>query len=306
MESESNLIWGIDLGGTKIEAAVIDSQTGHAICRLRVPTEAELGYEHILDQVIKVIEAVEAQSGWGRGNVVGIGTPGAIDPITGLLRNSNTTCLIGKPLSRDIASLLNCTVRLANDANCFAVAESKWGAGRDANTVFGVILGTGVGGGIVIHGSVLEGCNGIAGEWGHNLLDPNGAMCYCGKRGCVETVLSGPAISRRHFEAFQEELRLELISERAAQGDSNCQATLAETSFWLGKALAAVVNIIDPDVIVLGGGVSNLKGLYTEGKKSLYEFIFHDKPATRLVQAQLGDSAGVFGAALLTLDPKLK
>lgn len=293
-------LWGVDLGGTKIEVAVIEPHSKQALTRLRVPTEAHLGYPHILGQIEKVIQMAEAESGQSRASRIGVCTPGALDPHTKLLRNSNTTCLIGKPLKEDLDQLLGAETTLANDANCFALAEARLGAGRGHEVVFGIIMGTGVGGGVVIRGSVIEGANGIAGEWGHNLLDPNGVRCYCGRVGCVETVLSGPAIARRHREAFGENLALKEISQRAAEGDAHCKHTIAETCQWFGRALGPVVNILDPNFIVLGGGVSNLPDLYTLGYAALLPYEFHEQPKTKVIKAELGDSAGVFGAAMLT------
>ncbi len=291
--------WGIDLGGTKIEVAVIDPGSLKPITRLRQPTEAHLGYQHVLDQIKKTLELAERESGLSRGQQIGICTPGALDIETKLLRNSNTTCLIGKPLKTDLDQLLGVQTTLANDANCFALAEAMLGAGKASSVVFGVIMGTGVGGGIVVHRSVLDGLNGIAGEWGHNVLDPKGTPCYCGKTGCVETVLSGPGISKRHQLQTGEQLSLEVLNSKAMQGDESCRETLQQTYQWFGKALSVVVNILDPEMIVLGGGVSSLPGFYTEGVLALHQFTFHDSPKTKVVKASLGDSAGVFGAALL-------
>lgn len=293
-------LWGIDLGGTKIEVAIIDSQSYACVSRKRIPTEASQGYEHVLNQIQTLIEQVETESGIGRPAKIGIGTPGVSDPETSLIRNSNTICLIGKPLIEDLNKRLNVELVAANDANCFALAEAKLGAARGFNVVFGVILGTGVGGGIVIDGKVINGQMGIAGEWGHNVLDPNGEPCYCGKRGCVETILSGPAIERQFLGQFGESLSTVQINELAASGNLQAIEFLDHICEWLGKGLATVVNILDPDVIVLGGGVSNLPCLYTQGLTALHRSSFHDSASTPIVRAELGDSAGVFGAALLS------
>ena len=284
-----DLNWGIDLGGTKIECAVLDN--ARAIARRRVPTEADRGYEHILDQIGRVLDETAAEIGQ-RPFAVGIGTPGSADPRTGLMRNANTTALIGKALPADLQRKLGIAVRVANDANCFALAEATLGAAKGYHTVFGVILGTGVGGGLVVDGKVLGGASGIAGEWGHNVLEPGGLPCYCGKRGCVETVLSGPSLERWHEQRTGERLPLKKISEE----DGPTIDHLVDS--W-GRALSVVVNIFDPDAIVLGGGVSNIDRLYDEGAASLAHQVFHESYHPVVLRPLLGDSAGVFGASLL-------
>lgn len=292
--------WGVDLGGTKIEGAVLsDEKPPRAISRIRIPTEAHHGYEHILSRVALLLEQLSSDSG-ERPKVLGLGHPGTHDPISGRLKNSNTTCLNGKPLQGDLESLLGITVRAANDANCFVLAEGTMGAARGGAVVFGVIMGTGVGGGILVDGRVIEGCQGIAGEWGHNVLIENGPQCYCGKCGCVETLLSGPALERYYEQLSGQSLGLPEIAGRADLGDSAAVQVLGRFTELFGRALAAVINILDPHVVVLGGGVSNLSCLYSEGIRQTKRFVFCDCFNTRIVKHQLGDSAGVIGAALLT------
>lgn len=286
--------WGIDLGGTKIEGVVLD-ESGAARARLRVPTEAAGGYGHILEQIALLFRLLETEVG-PPSDVIGIGTPGTEDPDSGLLRNSNTVCLNGQPLSRDLSLLLGRDVRLANDANCFALAEATIGAARGCGVVFGVILGTGVGGGVVVDGRVLSGLHGIAGEWGHNELELNGAQCYCGKRGCVETVLSGPALERFYTGLSGTTRTLEEI---ATLDEPHARATIDRLCEGFGKAMSVVINILDPDGVVIGGGVGNVDALYAQGREELAKWVFNSEVRTQLLRPQLGDSAGVFGAALL-------
>ena len=234
--------------------------------------------------------------------------PGSISLKSGraLVKNSNTTCLNGRPFRDDLAHALGRDVRFANDANCFALAEATWGAARGARVAFGVILGTGVGGGVVLGGDrgapyAWDGAQGIAGEWGHVALDPvHGPPCYCGRRGCIETYLSGPAFERAYVERGGEALGLPEIALRAAAGEKRAASLVTERMDVFGRALATVIDILDPDVVVLGGGASNLDVFYSEGRDAVARWVFNDELATRLVKHQLGDSAGVLGAALLT------
>ncbi len=281
--------WGIDLGGTKIECAVLDG--ARAVARRRVPTEADGGYDHILGQIARVLDETAAEVGQRPGSV-GVGTPGSVDPRTGLMRNANTTALIGRPLPADLRSKLGIDVRVANDANCFALAEATLGAAKGCGTVFGVILGTGVGGGLVVDGKVLDGASGIAGEWGHNVLEPGGEPCYCGKRGCVETVLSGPSLERWYARQTGVSKRLQAIAQENGP-------TIDHLVEGFGKALSVVVNVFDPDAIVLGGGVSNVDRLYSDGAEALKRHVFHNDYHPVVLRPVLGDSAGVFGAAML-------
>ena len=296
-------LWGIDLGGTKIEGVVVSAaDPDRVIARTRIPTESALGYAHIVGRVRLVVEQLEATSGGVRPAVIGVGTPGAIEPGTGTLKNSNTTCLNGKPLARDLADTLGTETRLANDANCFALAEATLGAARGRDVVVGLILGTGVGGGIVVHRRVLDGLHGIAGEWGHNPMCGEAAACYCGRFGCVETVISGPALERFYESRAGARLALADIVDGAAH-DSAADATLCRLTDKFGEAIAAVINILDPDAIVVGGGVGNIRRLYDPvTRDAIRRHLFNPELRTALLRPTLGDSAGVFGAALLTVD----
>ena len=294
--------WGIDLGGTKIEGAIVDPLQGdRALWRLRLPTESERGYDHIVSQIRALVERLESASGLSRPPVVGFATPGAIEPATGAMKNCNTVCLNGRALRDDLAESLRVDVRLANDANCFALAEALLGAARGRRVVAGLILGTGVGGGIVVDGRVLEGLHGIAGEWGHNPMRDEHTPCYCGRDGCVETVISGPALERFYRERTGESARLDEIVGRAARGEATAVATLERLRDKFGEAIAAVINIIDPDAIVVGGGVGNIDALYDDAtRRAVGRHIFNPTLRTEFLKPLLGDSAGVFGAALLT------
>ena len=292
--------WGIDLGGTKIEGVVLKStRAPDPICRIRIDTESSGGYAHVVGRIRLLVDQMRTETGQ-EPQAIGIGTPGVLDPRTQTLKNCNTTCLNGQPLQRDLNEVLGCELVLANDANCFALSEARLGAAQGASTVFGIIMGTGIGGGIVIQERALYGCQGIAGEWGHNLLDASGPECYCGRKGCVETFISGPALQDYYASISGQQRRLPEIAQRAAQGsDPYAEATVARLISYFGRALASVVNILDPDVVVLGGGVSNVDLLYAEGVKETARHVFNDRLDTRIVKHQLGDSAGVFGAAML-------
>ena len=292
---------GIDLGGTKIEIIAL-GDGGEVLARRRVATP-QGDYPATLAAVAGLVAAVEDELGQ-RGSV-GVGMPGALSRRTGLVKNANSTCLIGKPLQGDLENLLGRPVRLANDANCFALSEAADGAAAGADVVFGVIIGTGVGGGIVVGGRVLEGPNAIAGEWGHNPLPlPAGAdlplpACYCGRAGCVETYLSGPGLAADHLRMAGAALSPAEIVAAAAAGEADCTATLARYADRLARALAGVINLLDPDVIVLGGGLSNIDALYDEVPSRWLPHVFSDAVSTRLVRAAHGDSSGVRGAAWL-------
>ena len=295
---------GIDLGGTKIEAIALGDE-GATLARRRTATPRG-DYGTTLDAIAELIKAVEAEAG-GQGSV-GLATPGAISPENGRIKNSNSEWLIGKPLAEDMEVRLGRPVRLANDADCFALSEAVDGAGEGAASVFGAILGTGVGGGIVIGGRLLRGPNAIAGEWGHNPLpwpadaERSGPPCYCGRAGCIETFLSGPGLARNHAGETGETLTADQIAAAAASGDGPSGATLARYEERLAKALASVINVIDPEVVVLGGGVSNIARLYDTVPKLWGAYIFSDTARTRLVRAHHGDSSGVRGAAWLWPD----
>ena len=289
---------GIDLGGTKIEIVAL-AEGSAELLRRRAPTPRG-DYRGTLLAVAGLVNEAEKQLGQ-RGSI-GIGIPGAESRVTGLIKNANSTWLIGQPLRRDLQTLLQREVRLANDANCFALSEATDGAAAGAAVVFGAILGTGVGGGLVVHGKVLCGANAIAGEWGHNRLpgdEPDWPACYCGRNGCVETFLSGPGMQREHAKANGEILDPEEIAARATAGDAACETTLRRYEQRLARALAQVINILDPHAIVLGGGVSNLDRLYENVPKLWGAQVFSDRVATRLLKNRHGDASGVRGAARL-------
>ena len=289
---------GIDLGGTKIEIVALGDDNTELL-RRRVPAPRG-DYMSTVAAVTDLVRHAESELG-GAGSV-GIGIPGAESLATGLIKNANSTWLIGKPLRRDLQDALEREIRLANDANCFALSEAMDGAAAGAEIVFGVILGTGVGGGIVVRGKVLDGANAIAGEWGHNRLpgdEPKWPPCYCGRAGCVETFLSGPGLQRDHEHAAGEIVDPIQMAARAQAGDGACVATLSRYEKRLARALAGVINILDPEVIVLGGGLSNLDRLYVSVPKLWGEHVFSDQVATKLLKNLHGDSSGVRGAAWL-------
>ena len=285
------------LGGTKIEGVILDA-AGNEIFRKRIPTERDLGYQHILSR-IKFLHDELLAALPGQPTTFGIGTPGAISPRTGLLKNSNTVCMNGQPVKADLEKILNRNIEIQNDANCFALAEAKLGAGRGKKLVFGVIMGTGCGGGIVHHGEVLTGAQGIAGEWGHMSIDPQGPACYCGQRGCVESYISGGGLENRYAEKFGVRRPLREVTAAYLAGEPQAVEFVQEFFNRFGRALANLINILDPDIVVLGGGVSNFDALYTEGVAAVRRQVFTDELQTPIVKHQLGDSAGVFGAALV-------
>ena len=287
---------GIDLGGTKIEGVVLDAG-GKEILRKRIATEREHGYQHIL-QRIKWLHDELAAAADGP-TTFGIGTPGAVSPRTGLLKNSNTVCLNGQPVKADLEQLLKRPIAMQNDANCFALAEARLGAGRGKNLVFGVIMGTGCGGGLVHKGEVLTGPQAIAGEWGHMSIDPHGPVCYCGKAGCVETFISGGGLENRFAEKYGVRRPLKEVEAAYFAGESQAVEFMQWFFDRFGRALANVIDILDPDIIVLGGGVANFQAIYREGVEQVSKYVFTDHLETPIVRHQLGDSAGVFGAALV-------
>ena len=296
---------GIDLGGSKTEIIALDSD-GRQRLRRREPTPRD-DYDAILALVATLVTDAERECGVAPGTAsVGIGTPGSVSRATGLLRGSNSVCLNGMPVKRDLEARLHRTIAIANDANCFVLSEATDGAARDASVVFGVILGTGVGGGVVVNGRVIEGRNGIGGEWGHNPLpwptddERPGAPCFCGQHGCIETWLSGPGLARDHQASFPGDAApAHEIVVRAGQGDAACEATLARYEERLARALAHVINIVDPDVVVLGGGLSNVERWYHSVPRLWSRWVFSDRVDTRLVRHAHGDSSGVRGAAWL-------
>ena len=295
---------GIDLGGTKIEGVALSG--GEERARVRIDTPRG-DYAATLDAIAAVVRDLEMAAG-GRGTV-GIGIPGTVSSVTGLVKNANSVWLIGQPLARDIERRLEREVRIANDANCFAVSEATDGAAAAAGVVFGVIVGTGTGAGIVVNGQALTGPNGVAGEWGHNPLpwpetaELPGRACYCGKRGCIETFLSGPALTADHEACTGERRTPPEIVAAAAEGDPAAEQTMVRYERRMARALAGVINVLDPDVIVLGGGMSNISRLYDRVPRLWAEWVFAAGPdesvRTRLVRARFGDASGVRGAAWL-------
>lgn len=301
-------LWGIDLGGTKIEGVILRSATEpEVLFRDRVATEAGNGYEHILRQVKRLVDMMCDFAG-ERPRAIGIGTPGVHDPKLGTMKNCNTVAMNGKPMKQDLERLLDLPLAMTNDANCFALAEARLGIVKQkfpgANVVFGVILGTGVGGGIVVDGKPINGLHGIAGEWGHNFLHESGGPCYCGKAGCVETVISGPALERYYQSDTGEKKSLKDIVALAASGkDAAAERTMARLVEYFGLGLSAIINVLDPDVIVIGGGVGNIDTLYDRGIEAVKKYVFNNGLETPIVKPSLGDSAGVFGAAFLVNSP---
>jgi fructokinase len=292
---------GIDLGGTKIEGIAIADDGAE---RLRRRIAAPRGdYAKTLEAMAGLVREIDAELGVQ--GTVGVGIPGTVSPATGLIKNANSTWLIGRPLAEDFPRLLGRPVRFANDANCFALSEATDGAAAGAGLVFGVIVGTGTGGGVVVDGRVLTGANAIAGEWGHNPLpaprddESPGPPCYCGRRGCIETFLSGPALARQYEESGGPPVTAEEVAARAAAGEARALALLARYEERMARALASVMNLLDPDVIVLGGGLSNIDRLYERVPQLWSGHVFSDRVATRLVRARHGDSSGVRGAAWL-------
>lgn len=300
---------GIDLGGTKIEGIALD-EAGNELLRHRVATPVG-NYTATLQAIVDLVLLLENKT--ATADAIGLGTPGAISSATGLLRNSNSVCLNGQPLQVDLQKMLRREVSMANDANCFALSEATDGAAQGSGVVFGVIIGTGTGAGIVVNGQLLNGANAIAGEWGHNPLpwpqdnERPGPDCYCGKQACVETFLSGPGMTLDYAEHTGEQLSAQQIVALAEQSGAinqpQAEACLQRYINRLARSLAHVINILDPDVIVLGGGLSNIQRLYAEVPQQLAQYVFSDVVNTRLLPPRYGDSSGVRGAAWL---PRLK
>lgn len=301
----SNPLVGIDLGGTKIEGAIIfPDAPDRAAFRTRLPTESHQGYDHIVSQIKRLTDLIRAELGTQFPARLGIGTPGTLDPKTQLLRGSNTQCLNGRPLKADLESAIGAKFDMANDANCFALAEATLGAARGYETVFGAILGTGCGGGLVVHQKVLNGCHGIAGEWGQIVLEPDGELSGYGTRGIIETMLPGPALEKFYAKRTGEHRPLREVVERArAGGDPDAIATIDRLKTAFARAITVIINSFDPHAIVIGGGVGNIDELYAPDVRDLIsEQIFAPSFEAPILKPQLGDSAGVFGAAMLTVE----
>ncbi len=288
---------GIDLGGTKIEGIVL-TPDGTEVFRKRVPTLRERGYDYIVNAIAGLYRDLCETFG-NAPHTFGIGTPGAISSRTGTLKNSNTICINGKPFLKDLESLLGRKIAIQNDANCFSIAEALQGAGRGHDVVFGVIMGTGCGGGIVVHGKALEGLQGIAGEWGHISIDPNGTECYCGNRGCIETMISGHGLEQRYL---RETGKFRPLRELEADYYTGTPRTVEFMEVFFrdfGRALGGLISILDPDVVVLGGGVSKFDAIYDKGVEQVKHYVFNDELLTPILKHRIGDSAGVIGAALI-------
>lgn len=295
---------GIDLGGTKIEGVIIEGRDNLNVkARKRIPTEQEKGYDHIINNISHLIQSLEIESGTSFKHI-GIATPGSIDSKSGLLKNSNTVCLNGKPFQNDLEIKTGKEIRLANDANCCALSETLFGAVKDhapdAKVVFGVIMGTGVGGGVVINGQIINGLHGIGGEWGHNHLDNSGGPCYCGLIGCVEKVISGPSLEHWYEALSGNKIKLKDIVEKyRGENDMHAEATMNRLFDRFGQGISSILNILDPDAIVIGGGVGNIDELYTLGVEKAKHYMFNSYLNTKFLKPKLGDSTGVYGAALL-------
>jgi len=285
---------GIDLGGTKTEGILLDEEL-QVIERKRVSTNQSNGYGSILDTIKDLVNELKQKS--EDDTSIGVCTPGALSKKSGLIKNSNTQCLIGKDLKSDLEKILNQEISIENDANCFALAEARLGAAKNHHTVFGVIMGTGVGGGLVIDGKIHTGRTNIAGEWGHHCIKPNGNKCYCGRKGCVETYISGPSLEKKWNELTNQNIS---VSEIIKNSQENAYKTWKNEFLEnFGLSLANVIDILDPDVVVLGGGLSNIPFLYDEGRNLVYDNVFSDVIDTPILKNKLGDSAGVFGACIL-------
>ena len=285
---------GIDLGGTKTEGILLDDNF-EIIERTRVKTNQQEGYSSILDLIKNLVDDLRQKT--DQKTSLGICTPGSLSKKSGLIKNSNTQCLIGKDLKTDLENIFKHDISIENDANCFALAESKLGVAQNFDVVFGVIMGTGVGGGLIINDHIHNGRTNIAGEWGHHCIWPQGNSCYCGKQGCVETYLSGPALEKRWEQLTNKRQSLTEIIQKS--DDNLLQKWKTEFLDNFGLALGNVIDILDPDVIVLGGGLSNIPFLYDEGKNSVYQKVFSDQIDTPILKNSLGDSAGVFGACMI-------
>lgn len=294
--------WGIDLGGTKIEGVILGPK-GEVIDRRRIATEREGGYDHIVARIALLVDQMKEATGLTP-EKIGVGTPGTIDPPTGLMKNSNTVVLNGKPLGKDLEAAIRVPLTLANDANCFAVAETLMGCVPEqlpeAKVIFGIILGTGTGGGLVVNGQIIGGAQGIGGEWGHMYLDQSAGYCYCGRVGCAEQILSGPAIERYYANLSGTYRTVREIMPRYRAGNDPAATQAVQRWFhFFAKGISTIINVIDPDTIVVGGGLGNIDELYTESVPQVVKHLFNPRMDTVFLKPKLGDSAGVFGAALL-------
>ncbi len=289
---------GIDLGGTKTEAILLD-KNDNVLHRKRLDTPASKGYAAILDAVAHLITDTLSNVPHGRECSIGIGIPGTINSRTHLVQNANTTCLIGKPFQIDLEQKLNRRIYMENDANCFVYAENRSGAAKGYNFVFGIIMGTGCGGGLCINGDIRQGHHGIAGEWGHMSIDPDGAQCYCGNKGCIETKISGSGVETSFQKKFNRFLKMTDIVQGFRNSNADCTYTFNQFLEEYGRSIGGLISILDPDVVVIGGGLSNIDELYSIGYDIIKKYAFHDNITTPVLKNKLGDAAGVFGAAWL-------
>jgi fructokinase len=289
---------GIDLGGTKIEVVLFDPQQNELL-RDRVATPVGTDDDHIsiVDRVCGQVNLAAEHIPQGAEYTIGVCIPGIVDARTGLVQNANTTSLIGHPFKAELEERLNHPVGMENDANCFTLAEALRGAGRGYNMVFGIIMGTGCGGGLCMEGRLHDGLHGIAGEWGHFPIDPRGAKCFCGNRGCIETKIAGSGVARNHLERWGKSLRMEEIVDGYRQGDAECTETFLAFLEDFGRSVGGLISLLDPDAIVIGGGLSNIEELYALGRERVREYAFHPRAETPILKNQLGDSAGIYGAA---------
>lgn len=289
---------GIDLGGTKTEL-ILFSPRGDELYRKRIPTPEKTSeqYKDVLDSVVALIRETADNLSDSDKYTVGVGIPGNMNNRTGLVQNANLTCLTGRPFKADLEERLDRSVAMDNDANCFVLAESRAGAAQGYGLVFGIIMGTGCGGGLYMEDRVYQGHHGIAGEWGHFAVDPRGERCFCGNRGCVETKISGTGVSRAFFKQYGRHLTMQEITEGYRNNDSQCVQTFEQFLDDFGRCLGGLISILDPDAVVIGGGLSNIEELYTLGVEKVCKYAFHERIETPILKNRLGDSAGVFGAA---------
>jgi fructokinase len=286
---------GIDLGGTKTEGIILDNDMNE-VFRKRIPTMND--YIGLLDSLHELYKELSSRIE-DKPHTFGIGTPGSTTKKTGLMKNSNIVEMNGKPFMEDLEFKLGRKISRQNDSNCFAIAEANLGAGRGKKRVFGAIMGTGIGGGYVVEGKLISGLQSIAGEWGHSIIGSVGPKCYCGKIGCIETFISGRGVENKYFEMFQERLSMNEIVKRYRLGDNQAKLIMSDFFVHFGKAFSNLITILDPDIIILGGGLSNIDELYTIGVNRVRDFVFNDDLVTPIVRNKCGDSAGVMGAALL-------
>jgi fructokinase len=292
---------GIDLGGTKTEVIVI-APDENVFFRKRIATPRHNGYDAILESLCTLIFEARQHVPALHNHTVGIGIPGSINIENGVVQNANTTCLIGRPLHKDIERELGCCVVVENDANCFTLAECRAGASCGYSIVFGVIMGTGCGGGLCIDGHIRRGLNNIAGEWGHYAVDPHGGVCYCGNNGCVETKISGSGVESAFYARYGKVISMQSILQGYRLGDPECVESFNRFLDDFGRCLGGLISILDPDAVVLGGGLSNIEELYTSGREQVCKYAFHSNLRTPILKNRLGDSAGVFGAAWIGAD----